>query len=102
MTNTQRIQMFRTMAMDAHYSSVDAHGYQVAADIAWEFITQSDDKYDSLIGTPIPRVFAVHYAAWGRDFKRAQGIAKCDECGCTKRDMQLSGISDPICCEVVL
>jgi len=27
---------------------------------------------------------------------------RCDECGSTKRDTELSGIADPICCEVVL
>lgn len=29
-------------------------------------------------------------------------ITKCDECGSTKHDMKLSGIADPICCEVVI
>lgn len=27
---------------------------------------------------------------------------KCAECGSTKREMQVSGIADPICCEVIL
>ncbi len=26
----------------------------------------------------------------------------CDECGSTKRDIELSGTADPICCETVL
>jgi hypothetical protein len=29
-------------------------------------------------------------------------VFACDECGSSKRDMDLSGIADPICCEVVL
>ena len=36
------------------------------------------------------------------NFATLAHVAKCDECGSTKRDMELSGIADPICCETVI
>ena len=72
--NVQRInEDLRQLARDAHESSIDAHGFPVDAIEAWEFITQTKER-DEYIGKPMPRVFAAHYAAWGRDFQRAQAL----------------------------
>lgn len=74
-----RLTMLYRMANDAHHSSIDAHGEPVAVELAWEFITQSDETYDAWVGKPMPRQFATQYAAWGRDWNRAQALAAATE-----------------------